>query len=103
MKKLPVENIENEMVLAKDVTGTTGNALLGAGTKLTASMGRRLKNWGVTIVYIEGDDENSEEMSKEESSPEKNRELLVERFEGVLENNNMNILFNAVLDFQNSN
>jgi hypothetical protein len=56
MKKILVEAIEDKMVLAKDVCGPSGNILLSAGTPLSASMGRRLKNWGIHFVHIECDD-----------------------------------------------
>jgi len=56
MKKILVEAIEDKMVLAKDVCGPSGNILLSAGTPLSVSMGRRLKNWGIHFVHIECDD-----------------------------------------------
>lgn len=102
MKKIPVENIEDEMILAKDITGVSGNALLGKGTKLTGAMGRRLKNWGVAIVFVEGTDDSLEESGKSNVSPEQNREILETRFKGVLTNIKMRDIFEAVLEFENS-
>jgi hypothetical protein len=71
MKKILVETIEDKMVLAKDVCGPSGNTLLSVGTALSASMGRRLKNWGIHFVHIESSDapaplENAPVVSQEE-------------------------------------
>jgi len=70
MRKVSVENIDPDMVLARDVASTSGNVLLGKGTALTPAMGRRLKNWGIFFVYIEGEEESEEQAAAVEISPD---------------------------------
>lgn len=100
MKKILVDEIENGMILAKDVNGTSGNALLGKGTALTNTMGRRLKNWGIPFVYIEGEEDSPEESEDSTVSLEEIKAELEQRFEGVLKIPRMTELFNAVLNFK---
>lgn len=100
MKKIIVDEIENGMILAKDVNGASGNALLGKGTTLSATMGRRLKNWGIPFVYIDGEEENLEEATEDGVSPEEIKSILTERFKGVLTTPRMADIFDAVYQFK---
>ena len=100
MKKILVENIEDGMVLAREVYGASGSALLNKGTKLTVTMGRRLKNWGIPFVCIEGEEEHQEEKPAIEISPEEIREQLEEKFIDVMNDPTMQKLFNAVYSFK---
>lgn len=100
MKKTLVENIKDGMVLAREVYGASGSALLNKGTKLTVTMGRRLKNWGIPFVCIEGEEEHKEEKPAIEISPEEIREQLEEKFVDVMGDPTMQKLFNAVYSFK---
>lgn len=100
MKKIFVEKIEDGMTLARDVCGTSGSALISKGTKLTVTMGRRLKNWGVTYVCIEGEEEHKEEKTIIEISPEKVKEQLEAQFADVINNPVMKTLLRAVYTFK---
>lgn len=57
MKKIPVNQIVDDMVLAQHITGSDGKVLLKAGTKLSSNMGTRLKSWGVQTAFIESSDD----------------------------------------------
>ena len=103
MKKILVENIKDGMVLAREVYGSSGSALLNKGTKLTVTMGRRLKNWGIPFVCIEGEEEHQEEKPAIEISPEEIREQLEEKFVDVMNDPTMQKLFNAVYSFKTQN
>lgn len=59
MKKIAVELIENDMVLAQPITGQNNNILLNAGFVLNHELIPRLNSWGITHVYI-GDHSDSE-------------------------------------------
>jgi DUF917 family protein len=96
MKKILVENIQDGMVLAREVFGSTGSALLNKGTVLTVAMGRRLKNWGVGFVTVEGEEEHHEEKQVVEISSEKVHAELSEKFAGLLDDPIMSVIFNAV-------
>jgi hypothetical protein len=100
MKKIQVENIVDAMVLAKDVCGPSGNVLLSAGTKLTPSLGRRLKNWGIFFVNVQSDDspvlaDDGPRISKEEIQA-----ALGRRFSMVMDNKLMKKIFDAVLAYK---
>jgi hypothetical protein len=100
MKKVTVENVADHMVLAKDVTGTSGSVLLAKGTVLTTAMGRRLKNWGVLFVSIEGEETAAEAASAVKVSPEEVRALLEKKFEKVMASEIMKKIFAAVYKFK---
>lgn len=100
MKKISVENIEDGMILARDVCGSTGSALIGKGTKLTNTMGRRLKNWGISDVSIEGEEDAVENKPSPEVSNEEDQQRLKDTFSGVMQNPIMRELYTAVLNFK---
>lgn len=100
MKKIPVEKIESGMVLAQDICSASGNALLGKGTQLTASLGRRLKNWGVPFVVIEGEEEQVNDKPSVEIQPEKIKQELETKFGELLKNPIMKDIFTAVYNFK---
>ncbi|MBD3345751.1 MAG: hypothetical protein GF401_11880 [Chitinivibrionales bacterium] len=96
MKKILVNKIEDKMVLAKEVRGRSGNVLLRSGTVLSAPMGRRLKNWDIHFVYVEGEEENAPQKNAVEISPEKIEKQMKERFSKVMNNPTMKEIFAAV-------
>ena len=100
MKKIPVENVENNMILAGDVCGPSGNVLLGKGTKLTPTIGRRLKNWGISFVEIEGQEEEKKEEPVNEESQEEFVNKLRVKFSDVMQNPIMKEIFNAIVEFK---
>ena len=100
MKRVMIENISDKMVLAKEVCGTSGSILLAKGTVLTASMGHRLKNWGVQFVYVEGEEESPQEGSVVTISPEEIRAQLEDRFSRVMGSEIMKKIFAAVYKFK---
>lgn len=100
MKKVTVENIVDAMVLAKDVCGPSGNILLGAGTALTGSMGRRLKNWGIHFVHIESEDEPAPQETAPRISPEEITSLLKNKFANVMDNQLMKKIFAATAQYK---
>jgi hypothetical protein len=97
MKKIQVEMIVDAMVLAKDVCGPSGNVLLAAGTKLTPSLGRRLKNWGIYFVTIQSDDNPASDENAPRISDEELQRKLAAKFSDVMNNALMKKIFDAVL------
>ncbi len=100
MKKISVSDVENDMILDRDVRGSSGNILVNKGTKLTAAMGRRLKNWGVASVFIEGEEEIVEKEESVEVSSSDIREQLEIKFADYLDNPKMKELLTAVYNFK---
>ncbi|MFP4012623.1 MAG: hypothetical protein ACLFVQ_00930 [Chitinispirillaceae bacterium] len=96
MRRISTDQIENGHISAREVCGPSGNILLSRGMRLTPAMGRRLKNWGIYHVFIQGEEEESEKEHIQAVSPEKLKSELMEKFSGVLDNPNMKKIFAAV-------
>lgn len=54
MPKVPVDNLEAGMKLAKPVINANGMILFGEGTEVTGAVIERLRNMNVSSVYVEG-------------------------------------------------
>jgi hypothetical protein len=100
MKKMQVENIVDSMTLAKDVCGPSGNILLKTGTKLTPSLGRRLKNWGIQFVNVQSDNDTAHAETPPRISKEEIQNNLGSRFSAVMGNVLMKKIFDAVLSYK---
>lgn len=103
MRKVTSENIESGMVLGREVCGAGGNVLLSKGTVLSKAMGRRLQNWGVTYVFVEGEEERQHEESVVSISPEALKDQLTAKFSRVIMEPNMGKVFNAVYQYRLKN
>jgi hypothetical protein len=103
MKKLTVDKIEDGMTLGREVCGNSGNVLLSKGTPLSAALGRRLVNWGISAVYIEGEEESFPEESMVSVSPEKLKDELMSKFSNVINNPIMKKIFVAVYQYRINN
>ena len=96
MKKITVEHIQDKMILARDVCGPSGNILLGSHTPLTASLGRRLKNWGIDFVFIDSDEEPAAPSKAPRLSTEDIEKDLEEKFSLVIHDPVMKTIYSAV-------
>lgn len=103
MRRLPVENVEDGMVLAKDVCASSGNILVGKGAELSSSLARRLKNWGITLVYIEGEENSGSEEVKTNVSPEEIKTRLEKKFSEAIDDYKMKKIFDEVLEYRLNN
>ncbi len=100
MKKITPQEIEADMVLAEDVIGPTGGVIMQAGMKLAPNLGRRLKNWDVSYIYIEGNNSEEETDTGEDISREDIEAELEKRFSHCLDNPHMKDLFDAIVEFR---
>lgn len=101
MKKILIDNIQDGMILARDVCGSTDNVLLSKGIRLTQSLGKRLKNWGVPFIWIEGEEEQKVEKSTHETISQVDFiKHLEDKFSQVKDNPIMHDLFVAVKEFK---
>ncbi len=100
MKKTATDNIQNGHILAREVCGPSGNILLSKGVELTPAMGRRLKNWDIHFVYIEGEQDDHEDTSESSISPEEFKSGLIEKFSDVIDNPVMKQIFAATLQYK---
>ena len=103
MKKILVTTIADDMIVARDICNTSGNILVAKGTKLSSALGRRLENWGIATVYIEGEEEVQKESNIVQESPENIQKHLLQKFSQVLDNPLMKTVFNAVYEFRLNN
>ncbi len=100
MKKIAVENIEDGMVLSREICNSSGNILVSKGVSLTAALGRRLKNWGIHYIYIDGEEQSVEEFNIISTSPEELKSHLLSKFSAVMENPIMKKLFVAIYQYR---
>ena len=98
MKKLPISEIQDGMVLAQPVNGANGNVLLGKGSSLKASMANRLSAWGVSSVCVESSDDPDSTATPSTANGSV-RERIDHMFEGRLVNSAMRTIHRATLSF----
>lgn len=96
MRKIPIEKIEDGMILAQDVCGVGGSVLIAKGSVLSSSLGRRLQNWGIKVVIVEGEEDNRGEQRSTSFSPESLEKHLTEKFSNTLQNRLMKKIFDSV-------
>lgn len=100
MKKIPVEKVESGMVLGQNVCGPSGNILLMKGISLTAALGRRLKNWRISFIYIEGEEDTLLEDTVNCISPDELKLHLASKFSRVIHNPIMKKIFVATYQYR---
>lgn len=100
MKRILVDNITDGMILEREVCGSGGNVLLSKGTHLSGALGKRLKNWGITFVYIQGEEDPALIESTQELSPEAIKAHLLKKFSNVINKPIMKQLFVNVYQFR---
>ncbi len=83
MKRVPVDQVDQEMTLAREVRGRSGNVLLQKGATLTPFTARRLKNWDITFIYVEGEAEDEQPHNAVKVSPDEITGLLEKKFADV--------------------
>jgi len=93
MRKIAVQQIEDDMVLTQPIIGLDGKILLQSGSKLKKSLIHRLVGWGVQSAYI--DDGNQSE-GKQKTNDDKRLARLDLIFKEHLENHKMLVLYQAV-------
>ncbi|MCL2688483.1 MAG: hypothetical protein FWE57_01375 [Chitinispirillia bacterium] len=93
---ISTEDIEQGQIAAQDIHSDSGNVLVLKGTTLSSALGRRLKNWGISHIYIEGDDEYAPQSGEYTVSDDKIKDDLGEKFCGTLNNKHMKKIFEAV-------
>lgn len=88
------------MVLGREVCGTGGNVLLTKGTVLSRALGRRLQNWGIPSVYVEGEEEQQPEENMVSVSPEELDLQLAAKFGSTIRSPNMKKIYDAVYEYR---
>jgi len=83
---LKLDELKNQMILAKPVYNLQGVLLLEEGTELNEKKMWIMKSWGVRQVWVEGGPEQEKEQENETEKEMKYavQEALKEKFSGVL-------------------
>jgi len=100
MKKIPVDQAQDGMILFRDICGPTGNILLSKGTVVTSALGRRLKNWGIATIVIDGEEESTTEQKEVSVSAEELKTQMQAVFSGVIDNQIMKKIFIAAYQYR---
>jgi len=104
MKIISTETVEQGQVAAQDIHSSSGNVLVLKGTALSPALGKRLKNWGIDHIHIEGEDESEQENAGAYVvSGDKIRDSLAEKFGDTLNNARMKKIFEAVYTHKTQN
>jgi hypothetical protein len=101
MRKTSTDHITLGDLIAADVMSPSGNVLIPKGAAITPAMGRRLRNWGIAYVYIEGEERHTggSAGSTARSAIETKSELY-DMFFGTLDSANMRKIFDAVCNYK---
>lgn len=102
MKKISVTDIVDNMIVGRDVCGSSGNVLITKGTTLTSALARRLETWGILNVFIEGEEDVEPQTNILNESPEVLKSQLLDKFSSVMDNPLMKKIFNAVYEYRKS-
>jgi hypothetical protein len=100
MRKISTDDIKTDYITAVAVTGPSGNTLLGKGAKVTPAIGRRLRNWGIMHVHVEGEKDDEHNIMVKKQSPIEIKSELYDMFYGTLDNARMRKLFHAVCEYK---
>ncbi|MDR0330983.1 MAG: hypothetical protein LBH93_04660 [Chitinispirillales bacterium] len=101
MRKVSTDKITPGDVAADDVVSPSGNVLLNRGAPVTPAMGRRLRNWGIAYVYIEGEDNPDKGVTPGGAKSEVEiKSELYDMFLGTLDSANMRKIFDAVCNYK---
>jgi hypothetical protein len=100
MRKIPTDQIKLGDVVAAAVTSPSGNVLMDKGTAITPAMGRRLRNWGIACVYVEGEERRDDTVGVRLRSAVETKSELYDMFLGTLESAKMRKIFDAVCNYK---
>ena len=65
MQHVPIDEVEEGMVVAQDVPSPAGHPLITKGAALNASLIESLKNYGVSGVWVQSDEPKEETFDEE--------------------------------------
>ena len=99
MALIPVNKIQDGMILKQPVLGPSGQIILAEGQELKESLISRLKSRGIKFVDVEG--ENVEEIKK--VSGQELEEDLLYKFSLHNEDPLMQKIYNHILEFKLKN
>lgn len=103
MKKISTELVEDGMIALRDISGPSGNTLVNKGAELSAALGRRLANWGIPFVYVEGEEEEKTQEAVNDITNEALKAQLMAKFSNCIDNPIMKKIFVATYQYRTKN
>jgi len=104
MQEISIKSVKNGMVLAKSLQNAHGSLILDRGAVLTESFAARLAARGIQTVCVEGDSEGKDISKLQTQQASGYQEITLEKlFEGKIVNDSMNIIYEALVRYKNSN
>lgn len=88
------------MVAVRDIQGPSGNTLVNKGAFLSAALGRRLANWGIPFVYVEGEEELKAQEAVNDVTHEALKSQLMAKFSNCIDNPLMKKIFVATYQYR---
>jgi tRNA 2-selenouridine synthase SelU len=101
--KLLLDDLKEDVILKVDLVNPSGRVLLCAGSVLSVATAKRLKNWGIFYVDVEGEESKEVLVENEHQDVEEIKRNLKMKFERTLNNPIMKKLFDAVLEHKLKN
>jgi hypothetical protein len=95
VRKISTDRVGPNDIVAVAVVSSSGSVLLDKGAVITPALGRRLRNWGIAHVYVEGEDRSGQCVKAETRSPIEIKSELYDVFQGTLDNSRMKKIFDA--------
>ncbi|MCL1966643.1 MAG: hypothetical protein FWF67_02040 [Fibromonadales bacterium] len=104
MQEISVKSVKDGMVLAEPLENMHGSLILDKGTVLTEAFAARLAARGIQTVCIEGESEEKNISKLQTSQASGSQEITLDKlFKGKIVNNSMNIIYEALARYKNSN
>jgi hypothetical protein len=98
MRKVSTDLINPGYIAAEDVVSPSGSVLVNKGAAITPALGRRLRNWGIDFVCVEGEDGGGRSVGGKARSTVEIKSELYDKFLGTLDNARMRKIFDAVCE-----
>jgi hypothetical protein len=104
MQEVSTKFVRDGMVLAKPLQNIHGSLILDKGTVLTEVLAARLAARGIQTVLVEGEQEERNIPKSQTLQTSGFQEITLERlFKRKIVNNSMNIIYEALVRYKNSN
>ena len=104
MQEISIKSVKDGMVLAEPLETIHGSLILDKGTVLTEAFAARLAARGIQTVFVEGESEEKNISKLQTSQVSESQEVTLEKlFKGKIVNDSMNIIYEALVRYKNSN
>jgi hypothetical protein len=104
MQEIGIKSVKDGMVLAAPLQNVHGNLIMDKGTVLSEAFAARLAARGIQTVFIEGELEEKNISQSQVSQVSSFQEITLEKlFKGKIVNDSMNIIYEALVRYKNSN